>query len=137
MVRRATPIADRLESVRREADQGPSSLLSSYSRRGHGGQGSPEVHASRSFRDSGAPVGARPARHHALLDVVTRREIEVLQLMADGASNEQIARRLVISVGTVKSHVKRILRKLDASNRAEAVSCRLRSEYGRTSAGAS
>ena len=52
---------------------------------------------------------------------LTRREVEVLQLMANGDTNHRIARRLVISEGTVKSHVKHILRKLGASNRAEAV----------------
>jgi LuxR family transcriptional regulator, regulator of acetate metabolism len=54
--------------------------------------------------------------------VLTRRELEVIELMASGASNAEIADRLVISVGTVKSHVKHILRKLRAANRAEAVS---------------
>jgi DNA-binding CsgD family transcriptional regulator/transcriptional regulator with GAF, ATPase, and Fis domain len=54
--------------------------------------------------------------------LLTRRELEVLELMAAGASNSEIADRLVISVGTVKSHVKHILRKLRAANRAEAVS---------------
>jgi DNA-binding CsgD family transcriptional regulator len=53
---------------------------------------------------------------------LTRREIEVLRLMAEGDTNGRIARRLVISEGTVKSHVKQILRKLRAGNRAEAVS---------------
>ncbi len=42
--------------------------------------------------------------------------------MAEGDTNARIARRLVISEGTVKTHVKHILRKLGASNRAEAVS---------------
>jgi DNA-binding CsgD family transcriptional regulator/GAF domain-containing protein len=53
---------------------------------------------------------------------LTRRELEVLQHMAAGDTNARTARRLVISEGTVKSHVKHILRKLGASNRAEAVS---------------
>lgn len=53
---------------------------------------------------------------------LTRREIEVLRRMAEGDTNARIARRLVISEGTVKTHVKHILRKLGASNRAEAVS---------------
>jgi LuxR family transcriptional regulator, regulator of acetate metabolism len=53
---------------------------------------------------------------------LTRRELEVLALMAVGISNGGIARRLVISEYTVKSHVKHILRKLGADNRAEAVS---------------
>jgi DNA-binding CsgD family transcriptional regulator/GAF domain-containing protein len=53
---------------------------------------------------------------------LTRREVEVLRRMAEGDTNARIARRLVISEGTVKTHVKHILRKLGASNRAEAVS---------------
>lgn len=65
----------------------------------------------------------RPASVPLGLDgLLTRRELEVLELMAAGASNAEIADRLVISVGTVKSHVKHILRKLRAANRAEAVS---------------
>jgi len=55
-----------------------------------------------------------------------RREFEVLRLMAQGATNDRVACTLGISPGTVKTHVKNILRKLDASNRAEAV-CRLMS----------
>ncbi|WP_052914624.1 LuxR C-terminal-related transcriptional regulator [Protofrankia coriariae] len=53
---------------------------------------------------------------------LTRREIDVLRLMAAGDTNHQIASKLVITEGTVKSHVKHILRKLLAANRAEAVS---------------
>jgi len=52
---------------------------------------------------------------------LTRRELDVFQLMAQGETNQRIARRLSISEGTVKSHVKHILRKLSAANRAEAV----------------
>jgi DNA-binding CsgD family transcriptional regulator len=54
--------------------------------------------------------------------LLTAREREVLDLMAVGATNVAIAQELVISDGTVKSHVKHILRKLRAANRAEAVS---------------
>ena len=46
--------------------------------------------------------------------------------MARGASNTDIANELVISEGTVKSHVKHILRKMRAANRAQAVSCYMR-----------
>jgi DNA-binding CsgD family transcriptional regulator len=53
---------------------------------------------------------------------VTQRELEVLALMARGATNARIATELTISEATVKSHVRTILRKLHASNRAEAVS---------------
>lgn len=51
---------------------------------------------------------------------LTSRETAVLELVAGGLTNGQIARRLVITEGTVKSHVKRILRKMGAANRAEA-----------------
>ena len=55
--------------------------------------------------------------------VLTARELEVLKHMAAGDTNARIATRLVVSEGTVKTHVKHILRKLNAANRAEAV-CR-------------
>jgi len=52
---------------------------------------------------------------------LTRRELEVLAAMADGASNKAIARRLGISFHTAKFHVAAILAKLDAESRTEAV----------------
>jgi DNA-binding CsgD family transcriptional regulator len=52
---------------------------------------------------------------------LTSREWEILRLLATGATNSQIASALVVSESTVKSHIKRILRKLPAANRAEAV----------------
>lgn len=55
-------------------------------------------------------------------DVLTSREVEILELMAQGRTNARIAAQLVIAEGTVKQHVKHILRKLRAENRAEAVS---------------
>jgi DNA-binding CsgD family transcriptional regulator len=55
-------------------------------------------------------------------ELLTAREAEVLAMMVRGASNAAIAERLIIKEGTVKSHVKHILRKLDAVNRAEAIS---------------
>ena len=61
-----------------------------------------------------------------LMGLLTRREIEVIDLMARGASNADIANELVISESTVKSHVKHILRKMRAANRAQAVSCYMR-----------
>ncbi|MEJ5247637.1 response regulator [Caldilinea sp.] len=59
-----------------------------------------------------------PQAHHPPL---TRRELEVLQLMATMATNREIAERLVVSEETVRSHVKSILRKLDQPNRTQAV----------------
>ncbi len=52
---------------------------------------------------------------------LSERELEVLRLMARGASNQMIAQQLVITVGTVKSHINHILGKLEAHNRTEAV----------------
>jgi two-component system NarL family response regulator len=52
---------------------------------------------------------------------LTQREIDVLQLVAEGRSNKDIARRLDITEGTAKTHVKGILTKLDAISRTEAV----------------
>jgi LuxR family transcriptional regulator, regulator of acetate metabolism len=58
--------------------------------------------------------------------LLTRRELDVLRLMAEGATNRQVADALVISSGTVKFHTGSILRKLHAANRAEAVTRYLR-----------
>jgi len=57
----------------------------------------------------------------ATFDPLTARETEVIQLMAEGLSNKQIARRLIISEHTAKFHIGRILAKLDADTRTEAV----------------
>jgi LuxR family transcriptional regulator, regulator of acetate metabolism len=70
------------------------------------------------------------ADHSVANSELTRREIDVLRLMATGETNAGIAARLIISEGTVKSHVKHILRKLRAANRAEAVCRYLRMESG-------
>lgn len=72
-------------------------------------------------------VTERPAVLESLL---TKREFEVLALMSTGATNDRIAERLVIATGTVKSHVKQILRKLKVENRAEAISQYLRLTIG-------
>ncbi len=55
-------------------------------------------------------------------EALTPRELEVLRLMARGRTNQAIANALVVRVGTVKYHVKNILRKLGATSRADAVS---------------
>lgn len=59
---------------------------------------------------------------------LTRREYEVLELMAEGLTNPDIAARLTISRSTARAHVSHILSKLEVSNRAEAVALALRSE---------
>ena len=53
---------------------------------------------------------------------LSHRETEILALIAEGMSSRSIAERLVVSVETVRSHAKNIIRKLEANGRAEAVS---------------
>ncbi|MBO0878539.1 MAG: GAF domain-containing protein, partial [Pseudonocardia sp.] len=122
-----TLVLDRLEALRAELDR-----LSGQVAAASGGLDG-EV-------GWGVPVGAEPARAGGGIAsfprsapagaVLTGREVEVLRLMAAGDTNARIARRLVISEGTVKSHVKHILRKLGAANRAEAVSHWLHMTHG-------
>jgi DNA-binding CsgD family transcriptional regulator len=66
-----------------------------------------------------APSFSSQAR---LLGSLTRRELEVVRLLARGMTNLAIANALVVREGTVKYHVKNILRKLGATSRADAVS---------------
>jgi DNA-binding CsgD family transcriptional regulator len=72
------------------------------------------------------PLGSRGADTKQAAELsdspLTAREREVIGLVSSGATNQEIAAALVISESTVKSHVKHILRKLGAANRAEAVS---------------
>ena len=59
-------------------------------------------------------------------DILTPREREILQLLADGMSNADVAAKLFISQETVKSHVRHILAKLEADTRTQAVAIALR-----------
>jgi DNA-binding CsgD family transcriptional regulator len=70
-------------------------------------------------RADGAQVACRPAGDIAV--ELTPRERQVLHMLATGKTNAQIADRLFITEGTVKSHVKHIMEKLGASNRTDAV----------------
>ncbi|MCD7437311.1 response regulator transcription factor [Streptomyces lincolnensis] len=64
---------------------------------------------------------ARPAAPHRDLSGLTPRELEVLRLLGTGLSNAELAERLFLSPTTVKTHIGRILSKLDLRDRVQAV----------------
>jgi DNA-binding NarL/FixJ family response regulator len=72
--------------------------------------------ASRMLVDLGRPPAAAPDP----LDTLSARERDVLELLAEGLRNREIADRLVIGEATVKTHVRHVLEKLRFRNRAEA-----------------
>jgi len=93
------------------------------------------AYSERALLQRGLESGARgyilkEAPHETLLrggsDVLTPREREILQLLADGMSNADVAGQLFISQETVKSHVRHILTKLEADTRTQAVAIALR-----------
>ena len=68
------------------------------------------------------PDHERAAPPQGIVEPLTGRELEVLEMLAAGRSNQAIARQLVFSLDTVKKHVSHVLGKLGAANRTEAVS---------------
>ncbi|RPJ32176.1 MAG: hypothetical protein EHM35_11735 [Planctomycetaceae bacterium] len=69
--------------------------------------------------DIKVPEGQVPST--GLIEPLSRRELEVLHLIALGRTNQEIARQLIVAAGTVKAHTASIYRKLDVTNRTEAV----------------
>ncbi len=88
----------------------------------------------REFRDR--PGGRRaPAVPEPAGPGLTHREIEILQLVADGLSNKEIGVRLTITEGTVKNHVHNALEKLQLENRVQAAAYVVRQGLGHRPAG--
>jgi LuxR family transcriptional regulator, maltose regulon positive regulatory protein len=117
--------------VRVFADEGPpmAFLLRSLSRarqRGHAPTVSPAAreHLNRvtiAFRPPVGPPEQPASTPGGLLEPLTRRELEMLGLVAAGRPNREIADELVVTLETVKKHLSHIFDKLGAANRTEAV----------------
>lgn len=124
-----TMVLDELDTLRQDAERLARRIASARDDGHVPGVWGHEVQGSepRQLRSSGTVDHF--LRSAPVDPTLTRREVEVLRLMATGDTNARIASRLVISEGTVKSHVKHILRKLGAANRAEAVSHWLRNGH--------
>ncbi len=90
------------------------------------------IRALRSVADGGTYVDPVIAGTLAASSVgsqmpqLTQRERDVLRLLADGLSNEEIGKRLFISAETVRTHVRKAMEKLDADTRTQAVARALR-----------
>jgi len=97
-----------------------------YILKGHDRELIETIHAVVEGRKKIPPEVAAELAEHATDDELTSREIEVLQLIAAGNSNKQIADLLFIAEATVKSRVTNILSKLSARDRAHAVTIGLR-----------
>jgi LuxR family maltose regulon positive regulatory protein len=89
---------------------------------GDGAAGSGRAAVPTAAAKSVAPPLRHPQPHHPdLLELLTMREMEVLQLLALRMTNEEIAQRLCITTGTVKQHTINVYRKLHVENRREAI----------------
>ncbi|WP_069791256.1 response regulator [Cyanobacterium sp. IPPAS B-1200] len=62
-----------------------------------------------------------PSRNSSVLDILTKREKEILELMAEGKSNQEIAQILYITPGTVRVHTHTMIQKLNVSDRTQAI----------------
>jgi NarL family two-component system response regulator LiaR len=96
-------------------DSGPEELVEAI-RQVHGGESSlhPSI-ARKLLRELSEPTEQGPN-----VDSLTEREVEVLQLVAQGQSNREISERLAISEATVRTHVSHILSKLNLCSRTQA-----------------
>ncbi len=96
-----------------------SKLLAAFEDEERGAGTSPE--AARALEPASSPAPQSSAASSALVASISRREQEVLRLLATGASNREIADALVIELPTVKKHVSNLLGKLGVSSRTQAI----------------
>jgi DNA-binding CsgD family transcriptional regulator/class 3 adenylate cyclase len=83
------------------------------------GDGAPHLYRLLGRTGADSP-GSRPAETVPIPDRLSRREVEVLRLVASGKTNGEIAEQLCLTYATVASHVRHIFDKIGAANRAEA-----------------
>jgi NarL family two-component system response regulator LiaR len=105
-------------------DAGPEALVQAI-RQVHRGESSLHPKIARKLIEE----MARPAEQPPTADPLTAREVEVLQLVAQGMSNQEIAAKLAIGETTARSHVNSILRKLHLASRTQAALYALREGY--------
>jgi DNA-binding NarL/FixJ family response regulator len=84
------------------------------------------VSALRAVRAGDSYVDPRVAGRQSLRGKLTQRELDVLELLAEGLPHEEIGRRLGISSETVRTHLRKASNRLDASTRTQAVATALR-----------
>ncbi|MGC1309209.1 MAG: response regulator transcription factor [Phormidesmis sp.] len=89
----------------------------------------PAVAVGDSFNSKTVEIRAVDAEYEQIIEAypLTTRELEILECIVAGCSNAQIAEKLFVTVGTVKTHVRNILNKLGASDRTQAAVRALRS----------
>jgi len=104
--------------VRTFVDEGPA--LAGLLRR-VAGRGVAPNYARRMLEAFAETPRVMPAVAQPIVEPLTERELEVLQLLAAGLSNRAMAQALVITVGTVKRHITNIYGKLGVNNRVQAV----------------
>lgn len=76
--------------------------------------------SEKAWQEREAMAHAHPIAFSSLVESLTKREIEVLQLMSDGLSNKEIAASFKLSEGTIKNHIVSIFGKLQVKNRVQA-----------------
>ncbi len=89
----------------------------------------PAVAVGENFNSRTVEIRAVEPEYEQIIDAypLTSRELEILECIVSGCSNAQIAEKLFVTVGTVKTHVRNILNKLGASDRTQAAVRALRS----------
>ena len=93
-------------------------MLTALSHAGEGDRLNHYIHKLLNAFDKTKP---EPAEPQALIDPLSERELEVLRLVAEGLSNDEISQKLFLALSTVKGHNLRIFSKLQAKSRTEAV----------------